>query len=221
MKKQPPKKDYMYALRNIHKLLNPSLYVEIGVQLGYTLRLANETTKIIGVDPEPMVEASSFVDAEIFALTSDNFFAQTNFDKTVDFAFIDGMHLFEFVLRDFINLEKVSSPRAIIAFHDTIPTDFDSSARERHTSFWTGDVFKIVMVLKKYRPDLKMVNFDVTPSGLCLVKNLNSKSTILQDNYEEIIRDFTDLTYDNIKDNLTKELCIKAFDKKTLKCFIK
>ena len=66
----------------------------------------------MAVDPEFAVTADVFNSARqmhFMQQTSDAFFASGFLGKlgiVPDFAFIDGMHLFEFALRDFINVEK-------------------------------------------------------------------------------------------------------------------
>ncbi len=63
------------------------------------------------------------------------------------------------------------------------------------TRAWTGDVWKIVPLLKEHRPDLKFQLFDVAPTGLVVVSNLDPENRALSDNYDAIIK-----TYDNISD---------------------
>ena len=53
--------------------------------------------------------------------------------KTLDLAFIDGMHHFEFALRDFINVEKYCSADSIILIHDVYP--IDATERRSRTGF--------------------------------------------------------------------------------------
>ena len=57
--------------------------------------------------------SSSSADATIYELTSDEFFARYDLSELlggpVELAFIDGLHLFEQVLRDFVNLERHSA----------------------------------------------------------------------------------------------------------------
>jgi hypothetical protein len=91
----------------------------------------------------------------------------------IDLAFIDGMHLFEFALRDFINVERYCEPSSVVVFDDMLPRDVDEAARERHTQAWTGDVFKLRDVLVALRPDLRLTVVDTEPTGLLIVSNLS------------------------------------------------
>ena len=63
--------------------------------------------------------------AFFFQMTSDAFFADHDlalfFPRGVDLAFIDGMHRFEFLLRDFINTERRCHARSIVLLHDCLP----------------------------------------------------------------------------------------------------
>jgi hypothetical protein len=57
-------------------------------------------------------------------------------------------------------------------------------------NWWTGDVWKVVAILKKYRPDLLVTPVNCPPTGLVLVSNLNPKSTVLEDHYTQIVAEF-------------------------------
>ena len=63
-------------LANIHALLTPGTYLEIGVQHGQSMNLACRTTKCFGVDPSPDIRFPLNPDAEIFQCTSDRFFQE-------------------------------------------------------------------------------------------------------------------------------------------------
>ena len=58
-------------------------------------------------------------------MTSDEFFAEHDLRELlggpVELAFIDGLHLFEQVLRDFVNLERCSTAHTVIILHDCLP----------------------------------------------------------------------------------------------------
>lgn len=208
---------YCRFLRLLHYFMKPKIYVEVGVAFGNSLIMADKSTKVIGIDPVNRLKYPLAENCQIFFETSDDFFARHNivkeFHAPVDLAFLDGMHLFEYYLRDFINLEKNSHKDTVIVIHDTTPVDEVSSMRERKQDFWTGDVFKMVLILKKYRPDLKIINIDECYTGICCVTNCNPESTILKDNYDKIVEEFMLLSFADIKENRNEILSIEhSFD---------
>src|SRR5262249_11499626 len=107
-----------------------------------------------------------------------------------------GMHLFEFALRDFMNIERYASPASLVVVDDIYPNHVAQTERLRRTRAWTGDVWKLVPCLRKYRPDLTLVPLDSHPTGLLLVANLDPGSTVLRDNYNAIVREFRDIPAD-------------------------
>lgn len=181
-------------LAKIHTLINPEMYLEIGVQTGKSLALAK--CEAIGVDPMPQIRVKLGDNAHIARTTSDHFFyseANHLIVKPLDFVFIDGMHLFEYALRDFINVEKLSSKHTLVVIDDIYPGHPAQAERVRRTRAWTGDVWKLLVVLKRYRPDLELIMLDAYPTGLLLITGLNNSNTILQDAYKEIIEMFKDI----------------------------
>jgi capsular polysaccharide biosynthesis protein len=204
-------RNYLALLGLLHRHLKPRTYVEIGVASGRSLVRALPETFCVGVDPEPKLRRAVPESAIIFELTSDEFFRTHDLrgvlgDRPVDLAFIDGMHLFEFALRDFIQLERTSSADGVIAIHDCYPPDADVAARERKAGFWTGDVWKLILCLKQYRPDLNVAVVDVPPSGLGIVTKLDPNSTLLQDAYDSIVREFSDQDYDQLEPSKAEAL---------------
>src|SRR5207249_3909276 len=106
--------DYLAVLERIHAQLMPRTYIEIGVFQGESLRLARFPTQAIGIDPAPQLGSPLAPNQRLFTDTSDAFFSshdvRAEFDALpIDLAFIDGMHHFEYALRDFINVERFSS----------------------------------------------------------------------------------------------------------------
>jgi len=196
-------------LSHLHQRIKPETYLEIGVQAGNSIIKAQQETNVIGIDPLDCIMYKLPANIKMFFQTSDDFFERKDVSnilnhKKIDLAFIDGMHLFEYALRDFINIEKLSGPNTVITLHDCIPSDAYTSSRDFHEGSWTGDVFKIILVLKKYRPDLRIYNFN----DLCVVTNVNPLNTILKENYDEIVNEYIDLTYDDIADNKEEVLSI-------------
>jgi len=191
---------YSEVLGRIQRHLRPRTYVEIGVESGASLRMVQPGTQAIGIDPEPRLEFKPPANVRVFAEKSDEFFAKRDLKALFDgapleLAFIDGMHHFEFALRDFINLERHAAPGATILLDDCFPHDRQSAQRERLHRQWTGDVWKLPLVLKKYRPDLALHIIAAPPSGVCMVRRLDPASRVLADNLQRIVAEFMPLDY--------------------------
>jgi methyltransferase family protein len=187
-----PGPHYLKVLGRVHRVLRPETYLEIGVARGDSLRLAGPETDVIGVDPSPRPRGHWGPRRRVFAQTSDQFFSshdvKAEFEgKPIRMAFIDGMHRFEFALRDFANIEQHCGPQSVVFVHDCYPLDARSSAREQATVFWSGDVWRLVVLLKKYRPDLRLHVIGAPPTGLAMITGLNPRSCLIQDNLAELI----------------------------------
>lgn len=184
---------YKPFLSSLHGLLEPRHYLEVGVRLGNSLALAR--CPAVGIDPAYDITAELSNHVTLFRTTSDEYFTRpeplaVTGGEPFDFVFIDGMHLFEFAFRDFVNAERHTSERGIIVFDDVMPRTVDEAARERHTYHWTGDVYPMLEVLARYRPDLVVVPVGTQPTGLLLVLGLDPSSTVLSDHYDEIMAEF-------------------------------
>ena len=191
--------DYLDVLAHLHETRRPRTYLEIGVFHGESLRLAWEDAICVGVDPEPAVSPEHVRHCHIEATTSDEFFAGARWqifgDLPIDLVFIDGMHLFEFALRDFLNVEALTGPDSVVVVHDCLPTDAVTASRTRTTGIWTGDVWKLVLCLLDHRPDLQLSLIDVPPSGLLLVRGLNPNARALRDGYDRIVQQYLPLPF--------------------------
>jgi len=168
-----PGPDFYETLGWIHEVLEPETYLEIGVHGGCSLAAVRPHTVAVGIDPAPLQD-----DSRIFRLTSAEFFAQHDLrqvlgGKVVVFALIDGLHLFEQALEDLCNLERYAGPNTVIALHDTIPLDRETSMRRRTTEFYTGDVWKMIPFLERHRPELEMITVAAAPTGLTLIRGLD------------------------------------------------
>jgi hypothetical protein len=177
-------------LRELHRVYQPRTYLEVGVNDGRSLALSK--VKSIAVDPAFKVTSPISCDVRLVKATSDNYFARPKAvdffpDRLIDLAFIDGMHLFDFALRDFINVERFSRWSSVVVFDDMLPRNIDEAARDRHTDAWTGDVYKLAEVLREHRPDLVCVRADTAPTGQLLVFGSDADSRVLPDLYDALI----------------------------------
>jgi hypothetical protein len=200
---------YTAVLQRFHRTFQPRNYLEIGVSSGATLDLAE--CFAIGVDPNPAIDRPVLRNKPaccFFQMTSDSFFQRFDpsvlFGQPVDMAFLDGMHLFEFLLRDFINVERHCKPNSVIFMHDCIPTDEYVGRREiddhrlrsrsAHPEWWTGDVWKVLAILLGHRPDLRIAVFNAHPTGLVAVTRLDPTSRLLAERYFDLVAEYKDQT---------------------------
>jgi hypothetical protein len=178
----------------------------------------------VAVDPKFHI-TSNIVGAKpscfFYQITSDSFFKSVDITSIIggkiDFAFLDGMHLFEFLLRDFYNTEKLCRKHSIIAMHDCLPPDVRYTSRyERdidirkdaiHPHWWAGDVWKVPVILRRLRPDLHIIAVDAPPTGLIFVTNLDPTSTVLESSYRAIVNEYSQLSLESMGLNkLSEEL---------------
>lgn len=159
-------------LRALHTLLQPRFYLEIGVQFGDSLVLANCPS--IGVDPAPQV-GREIPNATIYPMRSDDFFNEYPDPPTdeLDLVFIDGSHLAEDALSDFINAEFWGNERTVIVFDDVLPYNAAIATRVQPPGDWTGDVWKVYYWLKQHRPGLTMHLVDTWPTGTLVVWDID------------------------------------------------
>ncbi len=199
---------YLSLLGQLHKALRPRSYLEIGTQYGDTLALAQCVS--LAIDPHLLLRESAIrgkLEQFLFRMTSDTFFSRYDpmrfLGGAVMLAFLDGPLLhFERILRDFMNLERFCSPHAMVLIHGVVPLDFDMACRDQLDDFrrsrsirptwWTGDVWKLIGVLQKYRPDLVIDVLDAAPSGLMLIQGIDPASTVLSERYDQIVQEVTD-----------------------------
>jgi hypothetical protein len=191
---------YYRVLNWIHQFLKPDNYFEIGVHKGTSIRQTPPDTRCIGVDPQPNIQGRLPDAKRIYELTSDDFFERYDLRELlggpVQVAFIDGLHLFEQVLRDFVNLERSCDPDTVVLLHDCIPLDAETASRERTTDFFSGDVWKAVLAIRRERPDLQMVMVPTAPTGLCLVRGLDRDNRVFERRLPEIVDAYRELDFD-------------------------
>jgi Glycosyltransferase 61 len=201
--------DYTVLLQRLHAALKPSTYLEIGVSTGVSLELAS--CRSIAIDPHfamnrPVLQnkPSCF----FFQMTGDHFFNKCDpwaiLGAPVDMAFLDGMHWYEYLLRDFINVERHCRPNSVVLLHDCLPSDEHVGRRDvednrlrglsPHPDWWAGDVWKVLAILVKHRPDLQIVVFSAPPTGLVAITNLDPSSTFLPESYFNFVKEFEDQT---------------------------
>lgn len=133
-------------------------YLEVGVQ-----NVRNNFKRIIcpykvGVDP-------AVDDLNVHAVESDVFFKHNT--RKFDLIFIDGLHEYDQVKRDFNNAMEVLNTGGVIMFHDTLPDNERATIVPRQTKIWYGDVYRFILELAG-RSDVRMLTVD-TDCGCTIV----------------------------------------------------
>jgi hypothetical protein len=182
--------EYLEFLKRLHGSLAPAGYLEIGLRHGDSLALAQ--CPAVGVDPAFNLKVDLGENVTLVRETSDEFFDRKRPLKALagnplDLAFIDGMHLAEFALRDFAGVERNGRWTTVAVFDDILPRTVEEAARDRRTRAWTGDVYKVLDILGRHRPDLMCLRVGTEPTGLLLVLGLDPESRVLSARYDRIL----------------------------------
>jgi hypothetical protein len=171
-------------------------YLEIGVFNGEVFFKTRARYKF-AVDPvfrfvretkyKMMFNNRSNVNARYFTKTSDQFFkedaARLFSKKKIDICFIDGMHEFDFVLRDTINTLKYLDEGGVIILHDCNPLTAEAEVsyaeweKKGFAGEWNGDVWKIIVYLISMVDDINVFTLD-TDQGLGIITKGSGKGKL-------------------------------------------
>jgi tetratricopeptide (TPR) repeat protein len=221
-----PGECYYTWLDRFCALLSPEAVIEVGVGDGALVERVRPPTLAIGVGPKPTLAYPLKAETHIFPESSDAFFARRGPDqllagRPMGIGFIGSVHLYEQALRDFINLETYCGPRSVILLHNTIPLDEVTQRRARSTQFHTGDVWKTVLCLKHYRPDLELFTVATPWTGLTVVTGLYPASQVLAACYDEAVARFMEMPFADIEKRLEDALDIVPNDWKAVEMRLK
>lgn len=184
-------------------------YLEIGVQTGFCL-FKIKADKKLAVDPQFKIKITKKIKAylknssnfnnEFFELTSDDFFEQKaayiNAIGGLDVVFIDGLHLYQQVLKDIKNSLNHLNEGGIILLHDCSPLSATAALRGMSSEevlatnppdwmgIWNGDVWKAIVLMRLERPDLQIAVFDCD-HGIGMIKKGKPEGKLLY-TYEQV-----------------------------------
>lgn len=173
-------------------------YLEIGTAPGADCFKKIRCKIKIGCDP---VVSTGPVDAGmVYGLTSDDFFKINT--MTFQISYIDGMHLYEYVIRDIVNSWNCLDLGGFIICHDCIPYDETAASREllNPNWAWNGDVYRSILWFKDTYPDIPC--FVVTTDyGFGLI--YKNKDTKLSENCDNILS-YLEYDYHWLQNNMDK-----------------
>ncbi len=140
-------------------------YLEIGCQSDVNFSKIIIKNKI-GVDPQS---------GGTHRMTSDDFFKQNK--STFDLIFIDGLHVYEQVLKDIENSLKVLNENGVILIHDCLPAKIWHQTIPQTHSSWNGDVWKSI-VKSRTRIDIDTYTIQAD-QGLGLILKRKNKDLLV------------------------------------------
>jgi len=154
---------YLILLRNLHAILQPRSYFEIGTLNGGSLKLAE--CRSIAIDVGFKLGSVDVIGKKpachFFQMPSDAFFRDHDpaalLGGPLDLALLDGLHLFEYLLRDFSHIERYCRRNSVILLHDCLPPAIRTTTRKMNSpartaglypTYWAGDVWRVVPMLR-------------------------------------------------------------------------
>ncbi len=193
-------------------------YLEIGVENGHIFFRIKSAFKV-AVDPKFQFDFSRRLGKSIinpynfnnqyFEKTSDAFFAQDAqrvfSAKKLQLALVDGMHEYQFALRDVENTLRYMQENGVIVMHDCNPQTAGAAGRfeDWEVGEWNGDVWRTIIHLRSQRPDLTVFVLDID-QGLGIVTR-QKPDTMLDFTPAQIQA----LTYDELVQNRENWLNLK------------
>ena len=99
------------------------------------------------------------------------------------------MHLIENTFEDFINVERHAHAASVILVDDIFPNHPIQARRRRESRHWTGDVWKMIDVLRYGRPELIVLPVDTSPTGTLVVLGADPADRALWDGFDVIVSD--------------------------------
>ena len=142
-------------------------YLEIGCNSDDVFN--NINIEKTGVDP---------VSGGNFRGTSDEFFSQNS--KNYDCIFIDGLHVYQQVIKDILNSIKILNNNGVIILHDCLPKSIGHQRVPRTRYNWNGDVWKAVVEARTWK-DFETFTI-LADQGLGIIKKKNNSDLLNMQN---------------------------------------
>lgn len=171
--------DRLSIIQSLMKHKGLKNYLEIGVFNGHIFFRIKSDFKV-AVDPEFRFDKLRIfgktllnpknIHNKYYSKTSDAFFEEDApallKDKQFDLALIDGMHEYDYALRDVENTLKYLSDDGVIIMHDCNPLTkaaactFQEWKDRDFAGTWNGDVWKVILHMQSVRKDVNAFVLD-------------------------------------------------------------
>jgi predicted O-methyltransferase YrrM len=147
------------------KLLEPNIYVELGIEVASTINaVAKHAKRCLGVDINPACRASiTEPNIEFFCETTEVFINNYK-DVNINMVFIDADHNCDAVISDFRGIYPYVVDQGIILLHDTYP-----GSKAYTTPFFCNNAYQAVDILRTEYKDCEFTTIPVHP-GLTICR---------------------------------------------------
>ena len=196
-------------INSLAKINQADTYLEVGVEAGHTFSKIAITNKT-AVDPIFRFDFKS-MDGSFHQTTSDEFLLEAvSKNAKFDFIFLDGLHHWEFALRDFINATLLSHKKTIIIIDDVLPSDYFSQLRSQSDCVkfkkiynikdenWMGDVYKIIPMINLLFSQWSYFTLKLNHGQTVLFQMPRNPPLLLN---PSLMFDFEDILYEKIPYN--------------------
>jgi hypothetical protein len=180
---------------------NLKSYLEVGIQYGNTFN-AIKCGKKVGIDPSLGEEKEG-----LYRLTSDLFFETNSYE--FDLIFIDGLHLYEQVIKDSANSWNCTRDGGFIVFHDCLPKSWEMCQRKVIIPEWTGDVWKAMIWFRDAYPKIECCVLDMDYG--CGVIEVNKSKLISMKIPEKIHPFYEAINFDWLQSNLERLNVVESY----------
>jgi len=160
---------YLKIIAMLHSHLRPRTYLEIGVETGQSIALARRERARSVSTPNPRSQSGSLL-ARAYMPHERRVLRRSRRASGVRrLAYRSRFHRRDAPIR--IRAARLHEYRE--AQHATV-NDIDSrllplsrhtAERERRTTFWSGDIWRLILILRKYRPDLSVKVIGTAPTA--------------------------------------------------------
>jgi len=187
--------NFLAAKYNLHT------YLEIGVNVPNNNFDHIRCIRKDGVDPKVGADATHCMTSDEFFESHDRLF---NRARSYDLIFIDGLHEWQQVKKDFDNSLRYLSEKGFIVLHDCNPVkeEYTHVPRDKR-GVWNGDVYKFILSLFTYNNiNYRTVDFD---HGCTVVWKSQPNQEILEASSHEFLdkipNDLGSITFDDLQNN--------------------
>ena len=135
--------------------------------------------------------------------TSDNFFK--NNKDFFDIIFIDGLHIYEQVIKDINNSLKFLNKGGFILIHDCLPRTKAHQAIPRYRGSWNGDVWKAIVEMRT-KKDVETYTCKID-YGIGVIQKRNNTDILNLDT-----KDFSRLKFEEYYKNNSKFMRIVNYE---------